>query len=76
MDEPLKCECGQDKLLYFGEFLRCPFCLIEFKKTGRRGKREFWQRRYNLKLGIYDRNWEKVNYESCSIRIEKNRKNN
>jgi len=76
MDQSFKCECGQDKLFWFGEFLRCPFCSTQFKMIGRKGKREFWLRRYNLKLGIYDRNWEKIQYESCNIRTEKNRKNN
>lgn len=59
MDESIKCECGNDKFWWFGEFLRCPICFNEYKRTGN-GK-EYWLRRFNKEENYYNENWEHFN---------------
>ena len=63
MKESWRCECGNDKFWFFGDFVRCPKCLNEMKltKTGRKKQVEFWVRRYNLITHEYDKNWEHCN---------------
>lgn len=33
MDKSITCECGNDKFLYFGSFVKCTNCKNEFKET-------------------------------------------
>ena len=54
----IECECGSVHFLWYGDFLRCKKCFTEFKQTGRRGKRELWLRKFNVKTYKYERNWE------------------
>ena len=54
------CECGNASFWWFLDYLRCPECYMEFKKTGVR-KKEYWQRRFNKEKKCYDKNWEKIN---------------
>lgn len=60
MEESIKCECGNNKLWWFGDYLRCPECHNEFKMTGWELHHEFWFRRFNLETHQYADNWEHV----------------
>lgn len=54
MDESIKCECGNDKFWWFGDYLRCPKCHNEYKKDGI----EYWLRRFNKEENHYSEHWE------------------
>ena len=59
MDTSIKCECGNDRFWYFGNFARCPECGNEFMQTisGRKKNIENWMRRFNHETHTYG-NWE------------------
>lgn len=57
MDESIKCECGNNKFWYFGDFVRCPKCWNEYKYMPI-AQGEYWLRRFNKELQEYDKNWE------------------
>jgi len=58
MTKNLICECGANKFYWFGDYLRCPKCQMEFKRSGPKGRREYWQRRFNKNTNAYKKNWE------------------
>jgi hypothetical protein len=60
MDEALKCECGCRDFWFFGTYTRCQGCLMEYKMTGPKGRREVWKRRFNFERHAYTKNWEHV----------------
>ncbi len=63
MEKSIKCECGNDRLWYFGNFVRCPKCLNEMQETvtGRKKEKELWLRRWNKETYSYS-NWEHWKY--------------
>ena len=64
MDESIKCECGLDRFWYFGEKVRCPRCLNEYKVTVTYDDVNSYEkslvRRFNSEEHRYN-NWEKYN---------------
>lgn len=65
MDKSIKCECGNNSFWWFGDYLRCPNCFMEFKQSGPKGRREFWQRRFNRDGKCYDKNWEHISRDEA-----------
>jgi len=65
MEESMTCECGNNEFWYFWEFVRCPKCWNEYKRTtiGRKKLVEQWVRRFNKEENHYPENWEHVSRE-------------
>lgn len=58
MDESLKCECGNEEFWFFWNYVRCPKCSNEYKKTlTYKGEVEYWVRRWNKEEMKFN-NWE------------------
>ncbi|MFA5585575.1 MAG: hypothetical protein WDA02_03400 [Saccharofermentanales bacterium] len=69
MEGCIKCECGENRFYYFGDYAVCSNCSNEFKETKTNKEcvvpngtaimpvRELWMRRVNRKTGKYS-NWE------------------
>ena len=64
MDESIKCECGSKDYWFFGDYVRCQKCYMEYKRelVNSLGHNmivvEYWKRRFNKETNSYNRNWE------------------
>lgn len=55
MDDPIKCECENDKFWWFGEFIRCQKCFNEYHfDTDYDGNFEYQVRRFNHANNTYE----------------------
>ena len=52
------CECGSMVFYFLEDYLLCPDCATEIKRTDDEGKAEIWIRRFNKKRQLYGENWE------------------
>ena len=59
MDESIKCECGNDKFWWFGDYSRCTSCYNEYMFNDE--NLEYWMRRFNKEENHYPENWEHFN---------------
>jgi hypothetical protein len=60
VEKSITCECGNNKFWYFGNYIRCPKCFMEFKMDN---PTKIIQRRWNKKLKQYNENWEGIESE-------------